>query len=274
MPVIAISRQIASFGDEIATELASQFGYTFFTRKMLEADLLSHGISEKNLHKYDERKPGFIDSLARDRDEYFDFLRQAVFERAKDGNCVFIGRGAHAILKDVPSCYAVRLVAPEDVRTRRLMNEFKSTEKAARALLQESDTNRRGFHKCFFNIETDDPVQYDMVLNTERITPEQGAKIIQEGCKVVVTEEKAKEGLAVIRRLLEAQKIVNHISFTLKVPVHFLEATYAEDGTLVLHGVAETAMAIDNALAAARELAPGTKIESVISVVHDYRTFP
>ena len=180
----------------------------------------------------------------------------------------------HAILKDVPSCYAVRLVAPEEVRTRRLMNEFNSTEKAARALLQESDTNRRGFHKCFFNIETDDPVQYDMVLNTARITPEQGAKIIQEGCRVSVTEEKAKEGVAIIRRLLGAQKIVNHISFTLKVPVHFLEAIYSDDGTLVLHGVAETAIAIDNALSAARELAPDTNIESVISVVHDYRTFP
>lgn len=274
MPVIAISRQIASYGDEIATELSKQFGYTFFNRKMLEADLLSHGISERNLHKYDERKPGFLDSLARDRDEYFDFLREAVYERAKDGNCIFIGRGVHAILKDVPSCYAVRLVAPEDVRTRRLMNEFSSTEKAARALLQESDTNRRGFHRCFFNIETDDPVQYDMVLNTARIAPEQGARIIQEGCQITVTQEKVEEGIAAIRRLLEAQKIVNHISFSLKVPVHFLEAIYSDDGTLVLHGVAETAMAIDSALSAARELAPGTKVESVISVVHDYRTFP
>ena len=120
MPVIAISRQIASYGDEIARELAQQFGYTFFDRKMLEADLLARGISEKNLHKYDEKKPGFLDSLARERDEYFDFLREAVFERAKDGNCVFIGRGVHAILKDVPSCYAVRLVAPEEIRVKRL----------------------------------------------------------------------------------------------------------------------------------------------------------
>ena len=274
MPIIAISRQIASFGDEIARELAEQFGYTFFDRKMLEADLLSHGISEKNLSKYDERKPGFIDSLARERDEYFDFLREAVYERAKDGNCIFIGRGVHAILKDVPSCYSVRLIAPEDVRTRRLMNEFNSTEKAASALLRESDTNRRGFHRCFFNIETDDPVQYEMVLNTAKITPAQGAKIIQEGCKVSVTPEKAAEGVAMIRRLLEAQKIVNHISFALKIPVHFLEAVFSDDGTLVLHGVAETAIAIDNAIGAARELAPERRIESVISVVHDYKTFP
>lgn len=273
MPVIAISRQIASYGDEIARELAQQFGYTFFDRKMLEADLLARGISEKNLHKYDEKKPGFLDSLARERDEYFDFLREAVFERAKDGNCVFIGRGVHAILKDVPSCYAVRLVAPEEVRVKRLMNEFHSTEKAARALLQESDTNRRGYHRCFFNIETDDPVQYHMVLNTARITPAQGAKIVQEGCAATVTESVAAEGVAMIRRLLEAQKIVNHISFTLKIPVHFLEAVLSDDG-IVLHGVADSAIAIDNALAAARELAPDRKVDSAISIVHDYKTYP
>ncbi len=274
MPVIAISRQIASYGDEIAAELAKQFGYTFFDRKTLEADLLSRGITEKNLNKYDERKPGFLDSLARERDEYFDFLRETVYERARDGNCVFIGRGVHAILKDVPSCYSVRLIAPENVRTRRLMDEFHSTEKAARALLQESDTNRRGYHRCFFNIETDDPVQYDMVLNTEGITPEQGAEIIQKGCKISVTDEDVSEGAAVILRLLEAQKIVNHISFALKVPVHFLEAAFSDNDTIVLRGLAETASAIDNVVSIAQSLAPSRKIESVISVVHDYKTFP
>lgn len=276
MPVIAISRQIASYGDEIAKELSKQFGYTFFDRKMLEADLLSRGITEKNLHKYDERKPGFIDSLARERDEYFDLLREAIYERAKAGNCIFIGRGAHAILKDVPSCYSVRLVAHEDVRIKRLMNEFNSTEKAAVALLRESDTNRSGFHKCFFNIEVDDPVQYHMFLNTAGITPEQGAKIIQAGCQSTIAAEKDAEGVAKINRLLEAQKIVNHLSFTLKVPVHFLEAVFSDDddNTLVLHGVAETASAIDTAISAARKLAPGRNIESVISAVHDYRTFP
>ncbi len=273
MPIITISRQIASYGDEIAQELSKQFGYTFFDRKMLEADLLAHGITEENLHKYDERKPGFIASLARERDEYFDYLREAVYERAKDGNCVFIGRGGFAILKDIPSCYSVRLVAPEEVRVKRLMNEFNSTEKAARALMQESDTNRRGYHKCFFNIENDDSVQYRMVLNTENITPAQGAKIIQEGCAISITQETAAQGISMIRKLLEAQKIVNHISFDLKIPVHFLEAV-PSDESIVLHGVADSATVIDNALSVARSLAPDRKIESAISIVHDYKTYP
>ena len=121
MAIITISRQIASFGDEVATELSRQLGYAFINRKMLEDDLLKHGITEDKLRKYDERKPGFWASLARDRDEYFDYLREAVYERAKDGNCVFIGRGGFAILKDVPGCYAVRLVSTDEVRVQRLV---------------------------------------------------------------------------------------------------------------------------------------------------------
>ena len=194
MAIITISRQIASFGDEVATELSRQLGYAFVNRKMLEADLVKHGITEDKLLKYDERKPGFWASLARDRDEYFDYLREAVYERAKDGNCVFIGRGGFAILKDVPGCYAVRLIASDAVRTARLMKEFSWNEKKAQALMIESDTNRRGFHKCFFNIDQDDPSSYHMVLNTDCITPEIGAQIVINACGLTINPETGSAG--------------------------------------------------------------------------------
>ena len=199
MAVITISRQIASFGDEVAAELAKQLGYDFLNRKMLEDDLLKHGLAEETLKKYDERKPGFWASLARNRDEYFDYLREAVYERAKKGNCVIIGRGGFAILKDIPGCYAVRLVASDEVRVARLMNEFSWTEKNAQALLAESDTNRRGFHKCFFNMDHDNAASYNLVLNTDTITPEQAAKIIHAGCDLSISAEGEADGLEIGR---------------------------------------------------------------------------
>jgi cytidylate kinase len=273
MAIITISRQIASFGDEVATELARELGYAFVNRKMLEEDLVKHGITEDKLLKYDERKPGFWASLARDRDEYFDYLREAVYERAKNGNCVFIGRGGFAILKDVPGCYSVRLIAPDAVRTARLMKEFSWNEKKAQALMIESDTNRRGFHKCFFNIDQDDSSSYHMVLNTEGITPEIGAKIVINGCNLTINPETGASGVARIGELLQAQKIVNHIVFDLKVPVHFLEAT-ATATQITLHGVADSAAVIEKVLGVARTMAPDKKIISGISIVQDYKSYP
>ena len=273
MAIITISRQIASFGDEVATELSKRLGYSFVNRKMLESDLLKHGISEEKLSKYDERKPGFWASLARDRDEYFDYLREAVYERAKNGNCVFIGRGSFAILRDIPGCYAIRLIATDAMRITRLMKEFSWPEKKAQALLQESDTNRRGFHKCFFNIDQEDSSNYHMVLNTDNISAEIGARIIQYSSETTLLENAAAEGVVRIGELLLAQKIVNHVVFDLKIPVHFLEAT-TNASEIILHGVADSSAIIEKALSVAKTMAPDKKITSGISIVQDYKSYP
>lgn len=273
MAIITLSRQIASFGDEVALELSKELGYTFINRKMLEDDLIKHGISEEKLHKYDERKPGFWASLARDRDEYFDYLREAVFERTKEGNCVVIGRGGFAILKDVPGCYAVRLIASDSVRVARLMKEFLWNEKKAQALMAESDSNRRGFSKCFFYIEHDDPSCYHLVVNTDEMTPEVVAKIIRQSCELTITPDQEASGLTRIGELLQAQKIVNHIVFDLKIPVHFLEAT-ANSSEIILHGVADSSVIIERVLSVAKSMAPGKKISSGISIVQDYKSYP
>lgn len=273
MAIITISRQIASFGDEVGAELARQLGYSFINRKMLEEDLLKHGITAESLKKYDEKKPGFWASLARDRDEYFDYLREAVYERAKSGNCVFIGRGGFALFKEIPGCFAVRLIASDKVRTSRLMNEFSWNEKKAQALVQESDSNRHGFHKCFFNIDHDDASNYDMVLNTDCFSSETAAQIITNACTLLVTDAVAAEGQQKITDLLQAQKIVNHIIFDLKISVHFLEAM-TTDTEIVLHGVADSAAVIEKVLAVARSMAPEKKISSGISIVQDYKSYP
>lgn len=273
MAIITISRQIASFGDEIAQKLSELMGYTFVTRKILEADLLKHGITEEKLSKYDEKKPGFWASLARDRDEYYDYLREAVYDRARLGNCIFIGRGGFAILKDIPGTYDVRLVASDKVRLKRIMEEFSWPEKKARSLMEESDNNRDGFHKCFFNTDYDDPCNFDVVLNTDLITPEIGAAVIKAACSSSVVEKSATLGVKRVGELLEAQKIVNHIVFDLMIPVHFLEAA-VKDTTITLHGVADSAVVIEKVLDVARSLVPGKEVTSGISLVHDYKSYP
>jgi cytidylate kinase len=273
MAIITISRQIASFGDEIGAELAKQLGYAFVTRKMLEADLLKHGISADKLRQYDERKPHFWASLARDRDEYYDYLQEAIYERSQNGNAVIIGRGAFALLKDIPGSYAVRLIASDSTRIARLMNEFSWNEKKAHALMVESDINRAGFHRSFFNIDHNDASNYNLVLNTDSITHEQGARIIQKAVELMVLTEQETAGLSRIADLLQAQKIVNHIVFDLKVPVHFLEASDSQS-EIVLHGVADSSAVIEKAMGVAKAMAPGKKITSGISIVQDYKSYP
>ena len=269
MAIITVSRKIASLGDETSTELAKILGYKFAERKELEQHLIDIGLSKEKLKKYDEKRPGFWASLSKDRDEYFDLLRQVVYEIAKDGNCIFIGRGGFAILQNIPGVYTVRLVSDDEKRLSRLQKEFNYSEKKAKELIKESDNNREGFHKCFFNVEHKEATFYNMVLNTTNITPNEAAKIIKAGLEITIKKEDEEKGILVIKDLLQAQTIVNHISFVLKLPIHFLDAEVLEK-EFILHGLAGSPYAIEKALDIAKEICKDKKVSSNIKLINEY----
>ena len=99
MAVITVSRQVAAHGDEVAAELAKLLNYKFVTRKDIEKRIVELGFPESKMPKYDERKPGFFASLAKNRDEYFNYAQYAILEAAQQKNVIIIGRGAFAVLQ-------------------------------------------------------------------------------------------------------------------------------------------------------------------------------
>ena len=269
MAIITMSRKIASLGDETSSHLAGILGYKFIEREYLEQCLIDKGLAPEKLKKYDEKRPGFWASLSRDRDEYFDLLREVVYEIANEGNCIFIGRGGFAILRNIPGVYTVRLVAEDGVRISRLMKEFNYTEKQASDLIKESDNNREGFHKCFFNVEQEEATFYNMVLNTGEITSNEAAEIIKNAIEITIKEEDVQKGRKRIANLYEAQKIVNHISFKLHLSIYFLDAEVIDD-SIVLHGIADSPYIIEKALNITQELCKDRKVSSDIKLINDY----
>ena len=273
MAIITISRKIASYGDETALELAKLLGYTFINKTDLEKDLLSRGISETSLKQYDERKPGFWASLSRNRDAYFDYLREIVYGYALKGNSIFIGRGGFALLRGIHGCYAVRLIASDDTRIKRLMKEFDWPEKKAHTLMTDSDNNREGFHKCFFDMKPEDPAHYHLVINTDFVSAQLAAGIIKHATLATISASEEKAGLHRIAELLLGQKIVNHIAFKEELPIYFLDAEVS-DTEIVLHGVADSIAYIDKALRIAQDMADGRSVSSQISTVNEYKPYP
>lgn len=271
MAIITISRKVASYGDETAEALARLLGYTFVTRHMLEDRLRERGVPEEMLKKYDEKKPNFWDSLSRERDIYLDLLRETVLEEAKKDNRIFIGRGGFAILKDIVGCYYVRLVASDKVRLNRLMKEFNWDERQARQRLHESDQNRDGFHKCFFNVEIENPSIYNIVLTTDNIRAETAAEILKCAFEKTISKELASQTNKLISDKLLGQKIVNSIAFEHKLQIYFLDAE-VKDGTIILHGVSESAKDSEQVIEIAKDLSGGLAVKSEISFVSSYKS--
>ena len=273
MAIIAISRQVAALGDEIAEATAKKLNYSFINRKEIERRIISLGFPESELKKYDERKPGFFASLAKERDEYLDYLQIAILEAAAEGDCILIGRGSFIILDDLPNVLTLRFIAKDSVRRKRLMKEFNWDEKQANQRITESDTNRLGFHKSFFNLENENPALFHMVLNTGVLDVESASDIIVNLVKNNITAEDEAAGKAKIADLICAQRLVNTLIFEYKLNINFLHAKN-ENGVITLQGVADSSAVVEKALAVSKKILPGYKIESGISVVQDFKTYP
>ncbi len=272
MAIITISREVAALGDETAEMLAKKLGYRFVTRKEMEKCLVEHGFPESKLPKYDERKPGFLASLAKDRDEYLDLLHLAMFEAAEQGNVVFIGRGAFALFADVPNHIAIRLVADDKTRISRLMAEKNWNEKQAKQRISESSANRNGYHKSFYNVDWEDSKNYTAVLNTGILDEDSTSDAIIEIKNKLITDKKEQEGAEKLKNLLFAQKLVNKLVFEHKVKIEFLHAVI-EDKTIILQGVSDSIATVETTTRIAAKEYPDYKIQSAISVIHDFKAY-
>jgi cytidylate kinase len=273
MAIITISRELAALGDETAHELASQLSYRFVDKYTLEERIKAQGVEEGKLRKYDEKKPSFWASLSQDRDDYLHFLKTAIFAEAGQGNCVIIGRGAGVILKAIPGVFSVFLAAPPEIRLERVKSYFHCDDKRARQIIGQSDNDREGFHKYFFDSKWKEAGNYHLALNTGHLHPAVCAEIIKYMRDRIITDEAEEQNAARIRELTLGQQIKHHIIYEKEIPVHFLEAVVS-GGQVILYGVANSQSLVEAATAAARETAGGASVRSEIQVVQEYNIMP
>lgn len=272
MAIISISRQVAAKGDEISELLAKKLNYTFITRKDIENRIVELGFPAEKMPKYDERKPGFFASLAKDRDEYLNFVQYAILEAAAKKNVVIIGRGAFYTMKNVPNNISIRLVAPEEVRIQRLQEEFGWNEKQALQRIQESDTNRQGYHSSFYNVDINDSENYHLVLNTGYLPIEDCAELIATYVKTIITPEKDDLGTKKVEDMLLCQKIINKLVFEHQVNIEFVHGEI-EDNTFILQGVSQSEGVVEQALRIIKKELPDYQVKSAVSVIHDFKSF-
>lgn len=272
MAIITIARQVAAHGDEVAAALAKRLGYRFITRKEIEKRILELGFPQSKLLKYDERKPGFFASLTKDRDEYFNYCQYAILEAAVKKNVIIIGRGAYAILHDVPNNISIRLIADEKTRIERLMKEFDWTEKQALQRIQESDNNRSGFHSSFYNVDINDNSMFHAIINTGLMGEELAADVIADLVEKKVTPQQELDGTKMVEELIKAQVVVNKLSLEYHLNIEFMHASI-EGNTVLLHGVSDSPAVVEEALQIIKKEMPGYDSKSAVSIVHDFKSF-
>ncbi len=273
MAIVTISRELAAMGDETAHELEKLLNYSFADKQKIEELIKSYGFTGTKFARYDERKPGFWASLSRSRDDYLHYLKMAMLAEAAQGNCIIIGRGASAIFKNVPGVVSIFLAAPYDVRAERVKSYFHCDDKRAKQIIEQSDRDREGFHRYFFDMAWTNACNYHLCINTGDFHPAMGAKIIKSLLDEYVTRETEALGLKKIQELTLAQQVIHHILFEKTIPIHFLEADVS-GSKVTLFGVAGSQSLVEAAVTAAQELPSISEVQSELQVVQEYSIMP
>jgi cytidylate kinase len=113
-----------------------------------------------------------------DDTRYLQALESVTRELAKSHSLVIRGRGSQFTLRDYPEVLHVLVVAPQEIRLKRVMLRLKTGEGAAKQEIERSDKSTKAFIKKYFHAELEDPIHYNLVINTKYFDFEVAASII------------------------------------------------------------------------------------------------
>ena len=205
MAIITISRQYGSGGDEIATRVCEKLGYRYFDKTLMAQVASEMGLAEGvdfsednyKMRSFRERlfgtprKVAQVGVLAEDATgavtETVEILNEAqsvtmvqgAIEAAyQHGNMVIVGRGGQTVLKDKPDVLHVRIGAPLDDRVQRLHNRENYSLGWAQDRAVTRDRASAEYLQRFHGIDWADPLLYDLVINTGKLSIEAAAQLI------------------------------------------------------------------------------------------------
>jgi cytidylate kinase len=202
MSVVTIRGQLGSGAPEIGREVAARLHADYVDREIIaevaarlhrqEQDVLAKEMPPSGLlgriaealeHSYgfDVGFEGaYLPSwqIPLNDTRYLQALETVVKELARGHSLVIRGRGSQFILKDYPGSLHILVVAPFKVRIKRVMQNFQLNQEDAKKEIDHFDKSSREFIKRYFKAELEDPIHYDIVINTERLSFQAAASIV------------------------------------------------------------------------------------------------
>jgi len=183
MAIITISRQMGSGGIPIAQKVAEKLGYTLVDGDAILEVAEQYGLTRESVEQADEKPPHFVENLDTPHETALLLIELIILDFALKGNVIIYGRGGQDLLKGINSVLRVRIIAPFEERVERWAEREWLDPERARKLVRRSDQQRAGFIKYYFDRDWDDPLGYDLVINTERLNEESAVRLICDAIK-------------------------------------------------------------------------------------------
>jgi hypothetical protein len=121
---------------------------------------------------------GAADGLS--SDDVRSLIRDAIEQTAARGDVVIVAHAASYAVRAGPGKLRVLVTASPETRAKRVgSDEGIDPQRAARAV-EVSDAGRRDYLKRFYEIDQELPTHYDLVINTDVLSPAQAAELVLE----------------------------------------------------------------------------------------------
>jgi cytidylate kinase len=273
MAVIALTQGMGSLAQDVAEKLAEDLGLSTLQHEVAERVADKMHVSKSLINRLRSGKAGLIEGLRTDRHALAVYTAEEVLDAAARGNVVIRGWGATQLLRAVPHIPCIRIMRPFDKRVDWLMKELGTDDRhLAESEIRRSDhANATRMHDQF-GVHWGDPVLFDMVLNTERLSVETCAEQIKG---LLQRPEFAETDAS--RSLLQGMALSAHVRAALSAhdETHAVDITIESvNGCVSLRGI----VANDAEKAAAVHVATGVagviSIDNQLHAITDAKHFP
>lgn len=207
--VVCISRTAAAGGETIGQVVAHGLGFQYVDEQIIERAAQQAQVAPALVAKAEHRQPllrrlldkmasgpaltekitaatgipvdaflGTTSAPATDTNDLRLMIQAAIHEVAAAGQAVIVAHAASMALAGSEGVLRVLVTASMETRIRRVAEFERIILTEAERRIAASDRERGEYFKLFYKLDEELPTHYDLIINTDALTAEQGAAMV------------------------------------------------------------------------------------------------
>ncbi|MBI4189593.1 MAG: cytidylate kinase family protein [Betaproteobacteria bacterium] len=239
MPLIAMTREMGSLGKDVATAVSARLGKPVVHHEIIDQLASKMRLRKSHVIRFLDGKANMWERLTTDKTSLSIYTADETLALAESGNVAVIrGWGSAHLLRPIQHVICVRVCAPMKVRVRRMMERLHTDdEEFVTGEIKLSEEAHGAITRRHFGINWQEPEQYDLVLNTERVSIEECADEVMALVNDAEFQETAQSTQLLANLALEAhvRAVLRADPRTAKMQI----AISADKGAITLAGIVD-----------------------------------
>jgi cytidylate kinase len=197
---VCISHATGAGGEEVGRLAAESLGYRYVDDEIVARAAAAGGITPAEVADAERRKSlaaRLVEAIGQSgeawalvsghtapgweghsSDDVRALVRETISLTAAQGKVVIVAHGASHAVSRTQEALRVLVTASAETRAARIAAATGGDRARAEREVKDADAARRDYLMRFYDIREESPTQYDLVVNTERLSAEQVARLV------------------------------------------------------------------------------------------------